>query len=148
MWSYRNVVPVKERATREQAELRRRKMELEQAERSKAERERQRAREEDEAVESALKAQQHDSSTQQQMTDAQLLAQKERERLREQQRRRLAAVSYHGPLGVATFYTLIELPIHIWQQLAFILSRRMLKKLKWPFWCYKWQIEWPLLHHV
>jgi len=89
------LVVVQERANREQAELRRRKMELEQAERTKAERERQRAHEEEEALESALKAQQHESGTQHshQLTDSQLMAQKERERLREQQRRRLAAVS-------------------------------------------------------
>ena len=93
---------MQERVSREQAELRRRKMELEAAERTKAERERQRAREEEEALDSALKAQQHDTSSSrsqhsqspQQLTDSQLLAQKEQERRREQQRRRLAAVSW------------------------------------------------------
>jgi len=103
------VVCVQERMSREQAELRRRKMELEQAERTKAEREKQRAREEEEALESALKAQQREPVVSQQhdsppMTDSQLLAQKERERLREQQRRRLAAVSCFGE---HTFYQLI-----------------------------------------
>ena len=101
---YLHLVVVQERVNREQAELRRRKMELEQAERSKVERERQRAREEEEAVESALKAQQRDTGSHrdpasqhnQQMTESQLMAQKERERQREQQRRRLAAVSQCG----------------------------------------------------
>ena len=85
-----------ERVSREQAELRRRKLELEQAERTKAERERQRAREEEEALDSALKAQQRDTGSQpsQPLTESQLMAQKERERQREQQRRRLAAVSW------------------------------------------------------